>query len=70
MDTTFALVCDDKYKMFHSQFEALVQTARSQKLRVGSNWEHTGHDHECYVKRLSKNIYKICFHTISSHDLD
>lgn len=51
---------------FHEQFAALVRSAMAAKLRVKQTWEHTGPDHNCYIKRIDKEIYKICFHTINS----
>jgi hypothetical protein len=59
-------IMPEEAKEFHEQFAALVRSAMAAKLRVKQTWEHTGPDHNCYIKRIDKEIYKICFHTINS----
>ena len=60
---------------FHKQWAGLVRNAMATKLRINRNWTHNGADHECNVKRLSKEIYQVCFHTLKTtcedhHDMD
>jgi len=62
----YGLTCAPEHRVFHLQFEQLVASAMSQKLPIGATWTHDGKDHDCNIMRISKNIYKICFHTLTS----
>ena len=51
---------------FHEEFATLVHYAMAAKLRINKTWNHNGPDHTCHIKRIDKEIYRICFHALNS----
>ena len=66
-------ICDDGYNImpqaaqkYHKQFYQLAYEAKVNKTRVNQDYTYQGQGYEFNVKRLTKDLYKVCFHTLKT----
>jgi len=56
-------IMPDSAKQFHEQYYTLALIAKQQKTKINKTFSRYGTDHEYHVKRLTNDLYKVCFHT-------
>lgn len=56
-------IMPDHAKLFHEQYYTLADEARRAKTKIGASLSRYSTDHEYHIKRLTKDLYKVCFHT-------